>query len=134
MKCVVVDMRNRLFGDAISGSLQHFDSGFRVYQTEGTAAEDLCADTHADVLVAEVTAYPPWRLEQRLDLCRRLRQGVPGCRVALVVDEVCEPQLADQVRRAKKGRSDRRVLLQLCLLRLSLCYDRCPVIPLKQTA
>ena len=27
---------------------------------------------------------------------------VPGCRVALVVDEVCEPQLADQVRRAKK--------------------------------
>ena len=102
MKCVVVDMRNRLFGDAISGSLQHFDSGFRVYQTEGTAAEDLCVDTHADVLVAEVTAYPPWRLEQRLDLCRRLRQGVPGCQVALVVDEVCEPQLADQVRRAKK--------------------------------
>jgi len=99
MKCVVVDMRNRLFGDAISGSLQHFDAGFRVYQTEGTAAEDLCVDTHADVLVAEVT---PWRLEQRLDLCRRLRQGLPGCRVALVVDEVCEPQLADQVRRAKK--------------------------------
>ena len=112
MKCVVVDMRNRLFGDAISGSLQHFDSGFRVYQTEGTAAEDLCVDTHADVLVAEVTAYPPWRLEQRLDLCRRLRQGVAG----------------------EKGRSDRRVLLQLCLLRLSLCYDRCPVTPLKQTA
>ena len=80
MKCVVVDMRNRLFGDAISGSLQHFDAGFRVYQTEGTAAEDLCVDTHADVLVAEVT----------------------GCRVTLVVDEVCEPQLADQVRRAKK--------------------------------
>ena len=133
MKCVVVDMRNRLFGDAISGSLQHFDSGFRVYQTEGTAAEDLCVDTHADVLVAEVTAYPPWRLEQRLDLCRRLRQGLPGCQVALVVDEVCEPQLADQVRR-EKGRSDRRVLLQLCLLRLSLCYDRCPVNPLKQTA
>ena len=47
MKCVVVDMRNRLFGDAISGSLQHFDAGFRVYQTEGTAAEDLCVDTHA---------------------------------------------------------------------------------------
>ena len=44
MKCVVVDMRNRLFGDAISGSLQHFDAGFRVYQTEGTAAEDLCVD------------------------------------------------------------------------------------------
>ena len=42
------------------------------------------------------------RLEQRLDLCRRLRQGLPGCQVALVVDEVCEPQLADQVRRAKK--------------------------------
>ena len=48
MKCVVVDMRNRLFGDAISGSLQHFDSGFRVYQTEGTAAEDLCVDKQHD--------------------------------------------------------------------------------------
>lgn len=58
MKCVVVDMRNRLFGDAISGSLQHFDAGFRVYQTEGTAAEDLCVDTHADVLVAEVHGLP----------------------------------------------------------------------------
>ena len=124
MKCVVVDMRNRLFGDAISGSLQHFDAGFRVYQTEGTAAEDLCVDTHADVLVAEVTAYPPWRLEQRLDLCRRLRQGLPGCRVALVVASTGGPGAAGE-----KGRSDRRVLLQLCLLRLSLCYDRCPVIP-----
>lgn len=31
-----------------------------------------------------------------------VRQCLPGCRVALVVDEVCEPQLADQVRRAKK--------------------------------
>ena len=123
MKCVVVDMRNRLFGDAISGSLQHFDSGFRVYQTEGTAAEDLCVDTHADVLVAEVTAYPPWRLEQRLDLCRRLRQGLPGCRVALRAS-TGGPGAAGE-----KGRSDRRVLLQLCLLRLSLCYDRCPVIP-----
>ena len=91
-------------------------------------------DTHADVLVAEVTAYPPWRLEQRLDLCRRLRQGLPGCRVALVVDEVCEPQLADQVRRAKKDGLIDGFFLQLCLLRLSLCYDRCPVIPLKQTA
>ena len=60
MKCVVVDMRNRLFGDAISGSLQHFDSGFRVYQTEGTAAEDLCVDTHADVpAVAAGTAAGP---------------------------------------------------------------------------
>ena len=66
MKCVVVDMRNRLFGDAISGSLQHFDVGFRVYQTEGTAAEDLCVDTRADVLVAEVTAYPPWRLADQV--------------------------------------------------------------------
>ena len=128
MKCVVVDMRNRLFGDAISGSLQHFDAGFRVYQTEGTAAEDLCVDTHADVLVAEVTAYPPWRLEQRLDLCRRLRQGLPGCRVALVVDEV-RASTGGPGAAGEKGRSDRRVLLQLCLLRLSLCYDRCLVIP-----
>ena len=33
----------------------------------------------------------------------RIRAEYPaGCRVALVVDEVCEPQLADQVRRAKK--------------------------------
>ena len=59
-------------------------------------------DTHADVLVAEVTAYPPWRLEQRLDLCRRCGRGCPAASGGAGVDEVCEPQLADQVRRAKK--------------------------------
>lgn len=78
MKCVVVDMRNRLFGDAISGSLQHFDSGFRVYQTEGTAAEDLCVDTHADVLVAEVTAYRRGGWNSGWT-CARGAQGLPGC-------------------------------------------------------
>ena len=103
MKCVVVDMRNRLFGDAISGSLQHFDAGFRVYQTEGTAAGGVC-----------VWIPMPMFLLQRSRPTRRggwnsgwtcaggCGRVLPGCRVALVVDEVCEPQLADQVRRAKK--------------------------------
>lgn len=50
---------------------------------------------HVECIFSEVTDLQ----RQRQEL---LRQGLPGCRVALVVDEVCEPQLADQVRRAKK--------------------------------
>ena len=103
MKRVVVDMRNKLFSDAISDVLHRFDSEYVVYQRDGTTSvEELCRDVRANILILEVTAYAPWQLDTQLALRHRLRTLCPECRVALVVDEVHERPLADKVRRAKK--------------------------------
>lgn len=100
---IVVDMQSSLFADAIATALQDFDSNFSVYRSdspEGTV--DLCLDTQATVLIMEVTAYTPWKLEERLRIRQQVLGELPGCKVVLVVDEKVEKELADRVRLAKK--------------------------------
>lgn len=56
----------------------------------------------ANVLIMEVTAYTPWRLEERMKIRDELRKRNPDCKIVLVVDENTEKKLADRVRQAKK--------------------------------
>ena len=103
MRRVVVDMQNALFADAIAAALQKFDSGFEVHQSESPAkTTDLCVFTQANVLIMEVTAYTPWKLEERMKIRAELKKTNPDCKIVLVVDENTEKKLADKVRQAKK--------------------------------
>ena len=103
MRKVVVDMQNTLFSDAISTALKNFDSDFFVYQSEKPEKTiDLCAYMQADILLMEVTAYAPWKLEERLTLRNAVKLRAPKCKVVLVVDENTDQKLADRVRQAKK--------------------------------
>ena len=103
MRRVVVDMQNALFADAIATALRDFDSDFEVYQSESPAkTTDMCAFTEANILIMEVTAYTPWKLEERMKIRNEVRVQSPGCKIVLEVDENTEKKLADKVRQAKK--------------------------------
>ena len=103
MRRVVVDMQNALFADAIATALQDFDSDFEVYQSESPAkTTDLCAFTEANILIMEVTAYTPWKLEERMKIRNEVKAQSPDCKIVLEVDEKTEKKLADKVRQAKK--------------------------------
>ena len=103
MRRVVVDMQNALFADAIATALRSFDSDFEVYQSESPVkTSDMCAFTEANILIMEVTAYTPWKLEERMKIRDELKKTNPNCKIVLVVDENTEKKLADKVRQAKK--------------------------------
>ena len=103
MRRVVVDMQNALFSDAIAAALRNFDPGFEVCQSESPAkTTDLCAFTEANILIMEVTAYTPWKLEERMKIRGEVKEQNPNCKIVLVVDENSEKKLADKVRQAKK--------------------------------
>ena len=103
MRGVVVVMQNALFADAISTALQKFASDCEVCQSESPAeTADLCVFTEANILIMEVTAYTPWKLEERMKIRGEVKAQNPGCKIVLVVDENTEKKLADKVRQAKK--------------------------------
>lgn len=76
---------------------------FDVYQSESPAkTTDLCVLTQANVLIMEVTAYTPWKLEERVNIRNEVKAQNPNCKIVLVVDENTEKKLADKVRQVKK--------------------------------
>lgn len=104
MRRVVVDMQNALFADAIATALQKFDSDFEVCQSDSPdKTTDLCVFTEANVLIMEVTAYTPWKLEERMKIRAELKKTNPNCKIVLVVDENTEKKLAEKVKSAKRG-------------------------------
>lgn len=103
MRRVVVDMQNVLFADAIATALRNFDSDFEVYQSESpNTTLYMCIDTQANVLIMEVTAYSPWKIDERLEIRNAVKKQNPDCKIVFVVDEKTEKKLADKVRLAKK--------------------------------
>ena len=103
MRRIVIDMQNVLFADAVAEVLRRFDSDFDPVICESpdkTLA--LCNAVLANVLIMEVTAYAPWKMEERMKIRDELRKINPNCKIVLIVDENTEKKLADQVRQAKK--------------------------------
>ena len=103
MRRVVIDMQNALFADAVAGALRRFDSDFEPVMSESPDKTlFLCGAVLANVLIMEVIAYTPWKLEERMKIRDELKKTNPDCKIALVVDENTEKKLADKVRQAKK--------------------------------
>lgn len=103
MRRVVIDMQNVLFADAVAEALRRFDSDFETVMSERPDKTlSLCEIVLANVLVMEVTAYTPRKLEERMKIRDELRKRNPDCKIVLVVDENTEKGLADRVRQAKK--------------------------------
>ncbi|MGN1132940.1 MAG: hypothetical protein ACI4RN_00645 [Oscillospiraceae bacterium] len=96
-------MQNTLFSDAIAKALWNFDSDFNVLQSENPKNTlDLCNYSNANILIMEVTAYSPWKLEDRMKIRNELKEKNPRCKIVLIVDENTQNKLADRVRLAKK--------------------------------
>lgn len=103
MRRVVIDMQNTLFADAVAEALRRFDSDFDPVMSENPGKTlVLCNAVLANILILEVSAYAPWKLEERMKIRDELRKINPNCKIVLVVDENTEKKLADRVRQAKK--------------------------------
>lgn len=103
LRRVVVDMQNALFADAVAGALRSFDSDFDPVMSESPDKTlSLCNTVLANVLIMEVTAYTPYRPEERMEIRDELRKINPDCKIVFVVDENTDKKLADKVRQAKK--------------------------------
>ena len=103
LRRVVIDMQNTLFADAVAEALRRFDSDFEPIMSESSEKIlFLCDSVLANVLIMEVTAYTPWKLEERMKIRDKLKKTNPDCKIVLVVDENTEKKLADQVRQVKK--------------------------------
>lgn len=103
LRRVVIDMQNTLFADAVAEALRRFDSDFEPIMSESPEKTlFLCDSVLANVLIMEVTAYTPWKLEERMKIRDKLKKTNPDCKIVLVVDENTEKKLADQVRQVKK--------------------------------
>ena len=103
MRRVVIDMQNTLFADAVAEALRRFDSDFEPIMSESPEKIlFLCDSVLTNVLIMEVTAYTPWKLEERMKIRDKLKKTNPDCKIVLVVDENTEKKLADQVRQVKK--------------------------------
>ena len=96
-------MQNALFADAIAKSLLNFGTDFEIYQSDRPdKTADMCVLIKANVLIMEVTAYTPWKYEERMKIRDEVKALNPDCKIVLVVDENTEKKLADKVREAKK--------------------------------
>lgn len=103
MRRVVLDMQNILFADAVAEALRRFDSDFEPVMSDSPDKTlSLCDAVLANVLLMEVSAYTPWKLEERMKIRSGLKKANPDCKIVLVVDENNEKELADKVRQAKK--------------------------------
>lgn len=103
LRRVVIDMQNTLFADAVAEALRRFDSDFEPIMSESPEKIlFLCDSVLANVLIMEVTAYTPWKLEERMKIRDELKKTNPDCKIVLVVDENTEKKLADRVRQVKR--------------------------------
>ena len=103
MRRIVIDMQNVLFADAVAEALRNFDSDLEPVMSESPDKTlSLCDAVLANVLIMEVTAYTPQKLEDRMKIRDELRKRNPDCKIVLVVDENTDKKLADRVRQAKK--------------------------------
>ena len=103
MKRIVLDLQCTMFADAISQALTRSEPDFSIVRSESpdkTVA--LCKSSLAYALIMEVTAYMPWRLEERLRLRKEVKRQCPDCKALLLVDENADRALAFRVLQAKK--------------------------------
>ena len=104
MKKIVLDMQSRLYAKAIRRLLvQELDNYQVVISKSPNETTKQCKLLQPYALLMEVTGYTPWRLEERLSIRDMVKKGSADCKVILIVDDVSEPELAENVKNAKQS-------------------------------
>ena len=94
-------MQSRLYAKAIRRLLvQELDNYQVVISKSPSETTKQCKLLHPYALLMEVTGYTPWRLEERLSIRDMVKKD---CKVILIVDDVSEPELAENVKNAKQS-------------------------------
>lgn len=104
MKKIVLDMQSRLYAKAIRRLLvQELDNYQVVISKSPNETTKQCKLLQPYALLMEVTGYTPWRLEERLSIRDVVKKDSADCKVILIVDDVSEPELAENVKNAKQS-------------------------------
>ena len=97
-------MQSRLYAKAIRRLLvQELDNYQVVISKSPGETTKQCNLLHPYALLMEVTGYTPWRLEERLSIRDMVKKDNADCKIILIVDDVSEPQLAENVKNAKQS-------------------------------
>lgn len=104
MKKIVLDMQSRLYAKAIRRLLvQELDNYQVVISKSPNETTKQCKLLQPYALLMEVTGYTPWRLEERLSIRDVVKKDSVDCKIILIVDDVSEPELAENVKNAKQS-------------------------------
>lgn len=103
MRRVVIDMQNYLFADAVAKALMREDTDFEIYMSESPdKTVDLCRMAVPYALLMEVTRFAPRLFSERIKIRNEVKALSPDCKMAFIVDENIEKDLARKVKQAKK--------------------------------
>lgn len=101
MKSIVVSIPNTLLSGGLCLYLKK-EPGFRVFREDRLEQlADTCVAAGADVLLAEVHHRSPYTVGDWLRRSEEVKEKLPRCKVAFVVDENSSPEVAEEVRIAK---------------------------------
>ena len=101
MARVIVNTQNALFADMLKSTLEK-GGDFIVY-TVKKPDEVVSEFRHraAEIILLEVTANSPWKLDERMKVRDALKKTDPDCKIVMLVDENIEKKIADDVTDAK---------------------------------
>lgn len=101
MKRVIVNMQSHVMSDAIKMALNN-NTDFSVTVIDSTdEIAKKCYLLAANLVIMEVTEYPPCMINERLLVRNEIKQRSPNCKIVLLVDENAEEKVIDQVKQAK---------------------------------
>lgn len=100
MPRVVVNCRNYMFSDMIRRTLRTGDFNVVVVENPGDVIKEF-NNTAANIVLMEVSDYTPWKLSERMELQKIIRRIDCDCKIVFIVDEKAEPDIAEQIKRAK---------------------------------
>ncbi|MDD6033580.1 MAG: hypothetical protein PUC47_08900 [Oscillospiraceae bacterium] len=103
MRRIVLDMQSGIFAKAIQRTLlQELDDCQIIISEHPDKTVQRCSLFKPYALLMEATGYTPWRLEERLVICEKVRRNDPSCKVVILVDDVADQELAERVTAAKR--------------------------------
>lgn len=103
MRKIVLDMQSTLYAKAIQRILvQELDDYQVIISDSPDKTVQRCKMLDPYAVLAEVTGYTPWMLEERLLIRDEIKKNNPDCKIVILVDDNADKVLANSVTQAKK--------------------------------
>ena len=103
MKKIVLDIQSGIHAHNMERMLMQKLDDYQVVISESPdSTAGWCRSHRPDVLLMEVKAYSPWMFSERMDICKKMKQTMPECRIILFVDDESDSDLTAKVRQAKR--------------------------------
>ncbi len=103
MKTIAIYIQNRLLSSGVKNAIILSDANVKVEMIPDVqSCIQLCKNSKADILLAELRDYAPLALDDWLNRANKIKQDLPSCKIVLIVDEENFPNSALQAKNAFK--------------------------------